>query len=182
MDTLARSAICRIVTEGFMMALQAAYQLSSLKSASRACLLRILKTTEAESSRTVHTGGCHQQLSMLVELVRLREVPDGSLRLVVAATAQDSAPCVLILKFFCPLPNVADKIHDSKWTCSLRMCIHRIWTSHGAALIRSRERFGVPGISPRVHATIPALGCILPLPLVREALPCPTGIRTRIFE
>src|SRR5580658_11131521 len=99
-------------------------------------LLRVQHATESHCSGTVHAGGDQQQLAMLVQLIRLRKVPDRALRLIVAAAAQNTAARVLINKFVGPLPYISYQVHHAEWTGSLRMSIDWIWTSHGARLVR----------------------------------------------
>ena len=119
---------------------------------------------------------------MLVEFICLREIPNGSLRLVVTASAQDSSHRVVILEFFRPLPDVSDQIHDAEWTSTLRLRINRIRTTHRAALVRNGHGVGIPCVAPRVEASIGSLGRVLPLPLVRQPLPCPGCIGARVFK
>src|SRR5260370_40610124 len=105
---------------------------------------------------------------MLVQLVRLWEIPDRSLRLVIASSAKNSSTRVLILKFLGPLPHVADQIHDAKRARTLRMRINRIRTSHGTPLLWSWYSFGIPVVTPWIQAVVTALRCVLPLPLMRQ--------------
>src|ERR1700683_176858 len=82
-ETPARSAICRIVT-GAVMACRAETQeeCSTRHSGEQpASSLRVYYTTESDSSGAIHTGGHHQQLPVLVQFIRLRKVPDRTLRL-----------------------------------------------------------------------------------------------------
>jgi len=60
---------------------------------------------------------------MLIELVRLREVPVRGLRLIGVAAAQSRGARVLIVVFVGPLPNIADEIHHAKRTRAARMRI-----------------------------------------------------------
>src|ERR1700716_4192424 len=43
--------------------------------------------TETQRCRTIHTWGHHQQLAMFSQTVRLREIPNGALRLIIAAAS-----------------------------------------------------------------------------------------------
>src|SRR5579884_271449 len=77
-------------------------------------LTRILNTAEPDCRRTIVTRSHQQQLAVLVIAVCLREIPDRTLRLVVAAAAEDCGTRVVILEFVGHLPDVADKVHDSE--------------------------------------------------------------------
>ena len=49
--------------------------------------------------------------AVLIVAIRLRKIPDGALRLIVAAAAQNGGARVLIHEFVGPLPDVAYQIH-----------------------------------------------------------------------
>ena len=77
------------------------------------------------SSRRAHTGsqpagpivgGRHQeQFAVFVIAISLGEIPDGSLRLVVFASAHDGRTRVFVDEFICPLPHIAHHIHHAVW-------------------------------------------------------------------
>src|ERR1700678_2021755 len=190
-ETLARSAICRIVTVAINLPVEATghARFRRRRTLSRDhCQsiianrsLRVYYATEASSAGAVHTGGYHQQLAVLVQFVGLRKVPDRALRLIVAAAAKNASPGVFISKLFRPLPDISHQIHYAEWAGSLGMCIDRIRTSHGARLVRQRHGAVVPLVTPRIEASIGALGCVLPFPFGWEALSSPTRIGPRVF-
>src|ERR1700733_2082714 len=119
---------------------------------------------------------------MLSQLISLRKIPYGSLGLVIAAAPQNATSRVLVLKFFGPLPHVPDQVQDAKRVCPLWVRVDRIWSAHCAALVWRRNCGGIPGVSPWVDASIRPLGCILPLPFVRQTLSGPARIGARIFK
>src|SRR5258708_7306988 len=119
---------------------------------------------------------------MLVELICLWKIPDGSLRLVITATPQDASPRVLILKFFGPLPHISYQVHHREWACTQRVRVDRIRTPHGSSFLRHWNGVSIPCVSPGVHAAISALCRILPFPFVREAFSRPRGISSSIFK
>src|SRR6202012_4784881 len=80
----------------------------------RPLLLRVAHAAEAESPRAILAGRHQQQLAVLIEPIRLREVPYRSLRLIKTAATQNSAARMLVDVFVGPLPDVADQIHHSK--------------------------------------------------------------------
>src|SRR6202034_3901201 len=126
----ARSAICRIVTVAVMACRVEARaggvsrRFGPLPTRS----LRVCYAPESNSPGAVHAGGHQQQLSVLVQLIGLREVPDRALRLIVAAAAQNAAPCMLVSKLFRPLPHISHHVHHAERTGSRWMSIHRIGT------------------------------------------------------
>src|ERR1035437_3819113 len=119
---------------------------------------------------------------MLAKLIRLWEIPNGSLRLVIAAAPQNAASRVLVLELFCPLPHVSYQVHYAKRACTPRVCVNRIRPTHGAALVRHWNRVGIPRVSPRICAPIRALRCILPFPFMRQTLPCPCRVGASILQ
>src|SRR5580698_8890358 len=144
-------------------------------------LLRVQYATESHCSGAVHAGGDQQQLAMLVQLIRLRKVPDRALRLIVAAAAQNAAARVLIGKLLSPLPHISYQVHHAEGTGSLRMGIDSIRASHGARLVGYGHRTVIPLVAPGIQAAICALGSVLPLPLVGQALSSPTRIGARVL-
>src|SRR6266481_5540253 len=119
---------------------------------------------------------------MLAEFIRLRKIPNRTLRLVVASSAQNSTPRMFVGEFVRPLPHVADKVHHSKRTSSFRMRVDGIRTAHRPVLIRFRNGGRVPLVAPGIDAAIGALRRILPLPFVRQTLLYPGGVSSRILE
>src|SRR5436305_15225033 len=104
---------------------------------------------------------------MLVEPVRLREVPDRALRLVVAPPAHNACSAMVIDKLLRPLPHIADKVHDTERACAPRVGIHRIRSTHRAGLVGcgnstvspTRSPMGTD-VHPRLarHTAIPTRG------------------------
>src|ERR1700678_1134868 len=119
---------------------------------------------------------------MFSQLISLWKIPYGPLRLVIAAAPHNAAARVLVLKFFGPLPHIPDEVHYAKRACTLRVSVDRIWSAHRTALVWRRNCGGIPRISPWVDPSIRSLGCILPLPLMRQTLPGPARVGSRIFQ
>src|SRR5216684_3571518 len=119
---------------------------------------------------------------MLVELICLWKIPDGSLRLVITATPQDASPRVLILKFFGPLPHISYQVHHREWACAQRVRVDRIRTPHGSSFVRHWHGVSIPCVSPWIHASIRTLCRILPLPFMRQTLSRPRSISSSIFK
>src|SRR5262249_26555932 len=107
-------------------------------------------------------------------------IPDRALRLIVTSSPEDSAAGVFIDEFFSPLPNIANHVHYTERTGSFRMCVDRIRPTHIAGLVRYRHSGGVPLVAPRIEALVTALRGVLPFPLMRQSLPGPIRIRSRI--
>src|ERR1700744_1382817 len=76
--------------------------------------LRVAHAAEAESPRAILARRDQQQLAVLIEPIRLREIPDRALRMIKTDATQNSAARVLVYIFVGPLPDVADQIHHSK--------------------------------------------------------------------
>src|SRR5271163_2807082 len=152
-ETPARSAICRIVTGATMTCpVETKWDCNTRHQGEQpADSPRIYYATESDASGAVQTGGRQQQLAVLVQFVRLREVPDRALRLIVTAAAENTAPRMLVNKLLGPLPDVSYHVHHVKGTCSLRMCVDRIRTAHGARLIGHRDRAIIPLVAPRIE-------------------------------
>src|ERR1035438_5054106 len=119
---------------------------------------------------------------MLVQLVRLRKIPDGSLRLVIAAAPNNRTARVLILKFFCPLPHVSHHVHYSERAGALRMGVNSVRSAYRTRFLRDGNGFYLPIISPWICACVHALCRILPLPFMRQPLACPTRISSRVLQ
>src|SRR5215467_3832921 len=115
-------------------------------------------------------------------MVSLREVPDGTLRLVIAPASKNTCPRVRIHESVGPLPDVADKVHHPERTGSVRVSRNRVRTTHGTTLVRCRDGCGVPFISPRVGPAICALRSVLPFPVMGQSLADRGSIRLRIFQ
>ena len=119
---------------------------------------------------------------MLIVSVSLRKIPDRSLGLIIAASAQDCRACVLVCVFVGPLPDIADHVRNAKWARSVRVRIHIVGTAHRSALIGHWHSTSIPRVAPRVDAAIGSLRGQLPLPLMRQALACPLEVGARIFQ
>src|ERR1700685_4654938 len=183
-ETPARSAICRIVTVAVMacrVEARAAGGDSQRYGTMPTRSLRVYYAPESDSPRAVHTGGHRQQLSVLAQLIGLREVPDRALRLIVAAAAKNGTSCVIVNKLFRPLPYISHHVHHAERTSSRWMSIDWIGTSHGAGLVGKRNSAVIPLVPPWIEASVSALGCVLPLPLMRQAFSSPTRVCPRIF-
>src|SRR5258708_21596548 len=77
----------------------------------RCCLFGIGYTAEPQGPSPI-LGWRHQQIfSVLIQFVRLREVPVRTLRLIITAAAEDGRAGVLVFVFVGPLPHVADQVH-----------------------------------------------------------------------
>ena len=70
-------------------------------------LLCVFDTTKTNRSGPIFARRHEQEFAVLVEAIGLREIPQRSLRLVIAAAAQDAAARVFVNKFVSPLPYVA---------------------------------------------------------------------------
>ncbi len=132
--------------------------------------------------RSGRSRGHEQQLAVLVVAIGSREIPDGALRLVVLATAENAGAGVLVGVLFGPLPDVAHHVHHAVGARAFGMGVDGIGTGHGAAGNGPGHVRGLPVISPGIGATIGALRGELPLPLVRQALACPLCVGARIFK
>src|SRR5208282_1282354 len=117
---------------------------------------------------------------MLRKLVGLREVPLRALRLVVAPSAQNTSPCVVIRVFIRPLPYISNQIHYAKRTGAFGMSGYVAGGHHVAPFVGGGYGIGRPLISPRISPSIQSLCRILPLPLMRQSLAGPLGISTRV--
>src|SRR2546429_402415 len=100
--------------------------------------VRILHETETDGARAVDARRHHQEFAVLGQFISLREIPDRTLRLVIASPSENCHSCMLIEKFICPLPHIAHKIHHTKGTGTVRMCVYwidrkstRLNSSHG---------------------------------------------------
>src|ERR1035437_1085290 len=95
---------------------------------------------------------------MLVVAIGLRKVPDGALWLVMVASAQDGAPCMLVEVLIGPLPHIAHHVHHTERARSLRMRIDIAGRKHHAALVGSRRwrilRIGAHGTRPRTSVEL----------------------------
>jgi hypothetical protein len=116
------------------------------------------------------------------QFICLGEIPDGSLRAVVASASQNPATGVLIQKLIRPLPHIANKIHDAERASAFGMRGNGIGTAHGAALVRVGDGGSIPLISPRIEAAISSRSGVLPFPFARQTLSGPGGVGARIFE
>src|SRR5882724_1678193 len=104
---------------------------------------------------------------MLHQFVGLGEIPFGSLRLIVTASAHDRGTGVLVEILVGPLPDVSDKVHYAKRTCTIRMSENAVGPAHGAPLVWQRYGGCIPYIAPRVETPVRSLSGILPFPFVR---------------
>src|SRR5271170_1622368 len=77
----------------------------------------ILHATKAESSGTVIAWRHQQKLAVLIIAIGLREVPDRTLRLIMASSAEYASARVVIDVLIGPLPDVPHHIDDAKWAC-----------------------------------------------------------------
>src|ERR1700716_3764381 len=116
-------------------------------------LFRVLGTSKTQSSRSILTGRHHQKFAVLAEFVRLWEVPDGSLRLVITASAENTCACVVVLEFFRPLPDISYQVHYTERACTLGVRVDRVGSAHGAALVGSGNYVSSPAIAPRIDTT-----------------------------
>src|ERR1043166_6942453 len=118
---------------------------------------------------------------MLRQLVRLREVPVGSLRLIVTASAHDRGASVLITIFVGPLPDVSNQVHHAKRTYPGGMSGNIIWPAHGLSFVRHGYSRWIPRISPGVETPVCSLSSILPFPFLGQSLASPGRIGARVF-
>ena len=119
---------------------------------------------------------------MLVQTVGLREIPPTALRLVVASSAHDRGPSVLVDVLVGPLPDVSHQVHDSVWACTLWERVHVGGLAHVAPLVRGRDSGRIPVLTPRVGASVGSLRRVLPFPFVRQALSRPCRVSASILE
>jgi hypothetical protein len=122
-----------------------------------------------------------QQLSVLIVEISLREIPHRTLRLVVAAAAQNRSPGVVVEIFVRPLPDIADQVHHAD--CARAFGVRRdvIWPAHRPSFVGNRNCGGLPLVAPWVHASIGSLGGELPLPFIGQALAGPGCTRVRVL-
>src|SRR5579862_5513546 len=155
-------------------------------------LLRVFNAPEAERAGAIVSRSHQQELAVLFVAICLRKVPDGSLRLVVAPSADNRCARVLIHIFIRPLPHVPHHIHYAERAGPLRVRIDGTCDRHyasfvrrgrrricGITLPRACKRTGACGrrepvaIPPWKDTVIVSLRCKLPLPLMRKPLACP---------
>lgn len=72
---------------------------------------------------------------MLVEAIGLRKIPNGTLRLIVTAPANNTGARVFISELVGPLPHIANQILYSERTCSVGVGIHIVGTTQCPALV-----------------------------------------------
>src|SRR5260221_5306966 len=141
--------------------------------------LAIGHAAETDGGGAVFSGRHEQIFSVLAEFVSLREIPVRALWLIVTAAAQDAGARVRVAEFIGPLPDVARQVFDTERAGTSRMRVHIIGPAHNPSRFGRRDRCRIPLAAPRVQAAITSLGGVLPLPLVRQAIAGPTGIRAR---
>src|SRR5215472_13777917 len=156
--------------------------ITDLLALAGATLLGVHHTPESDGSGTVETRGHQQVLAVLVQLVRLRKIPDRSLRAVVAAAPQNRRARMVILVLVRPLPDIADEIPNAAGTLALGSQARIGRRAQGASLFRRRYSACIPRVTPRIQSSVRTLGSVLPLPLVRQTLACPGRIGARIFD
>jgi len=103
---------------------------------------------------------------MLIIPVRLREIPNRALRLVIVSAAKNPAAGMFIDVFVRPLPNIAYQIHHSERARAGRVTVYLVWSAQRSALIRRRNGGSLPLVAPRIRPPIEPLYCKLPFPLV----------------
>src|SRR5277367_4251391 len=145
-------------------------------------LLRIHYAPEPHPTRPVISRSHQQHLAVLVVAIRLRKIPDRSLRLVVFATTHNSAARVLIRKLIRPLPYVAHQVHHAKGARAQRMRIHITGPRHGAAGCKRGQVSREKPVTPRIRAPIRALRRKLPLPFMRQPLAGPLRVGSRVLH
>src|SRR5258708_40110335 len=104
----------------------ASAQPSKAQASARAkrTLPRIDSAAKADARGAILRRRHQQVLAVLVELVGLREIPVRGLRQVGAPAAQRRGASVLVVELVGPLPYVADQVHHTERTRTLRMRIH----------------------------------------------------------
>lgn len=119
---------------------------------------------------------------MFVQLVSLRKIPMGSLRLVMAAAAQDCGARTIIEPFVSPLPDIPYKVFDAERTGTGGMSAKLSSATHIMSTIRGRDSGGIPLVAPGVRSSVGTLGRILPFPLMRKPLTSPFRVGTSVVE
>src|SRR5579863_2923462 len=146
-------------------------------------LFRILDAAKSDGPGAIVTGRHQQQLSVLIVSVGLGEIPHRTLRLIVAAAAQDGGASVLVDVLIRPLPYVAYHIDDPEGAGAFGMCIDIAGRKHCTAFVgswrdcirrtcrrgtckrtRKDRRNGPVAVSPGELAPVIALRGMLPLP------------------
>ena len=89
----------------------------------------VFYTSKPKCARAIFTRCHQQQLSVLIQPVRLREVPHGALRLIIGSSSHYGGAGMLVQKFVSPLPDIADEVLHAERTRPLRMSIYSIRTS-----------------------------------------------------
>src|SRR2546429_5494230 len=75
--------------------------------------VRILHETETDGARAVDARRHHQEFAVLGQFISLREIPDRTLRLVIASPSENCHSCMLIEKFICPLDRKSTRLNSS---------------------------------------------------------------------
>jgi hypothetical protein len=119
---------------------------------------------------------------MLVIAIRLWEIPNRPLRLIIAAAAQDRGPCVLIVIFVGPLPHMPDHIFNTERARSIRMPTAIIRRPGIPARVGQGHRICTPIIPPRIDPAIRALGRILPFPFSWQTFARPSAKGSGILD
>jgi hypothetical protein len=110
---------------------------------------------------------------VLIVAIRLREIPDGTLGLIVTPSPNNRGP----------LPHIPNHIHHSKGTGACGMAVNAIGRAQRSAPIRNRDNvIELINVSPWVSKAARPLRSVLPLPFMRKPLARPLGIGTGIFD
>src|SRR5579859_2227787 len=130
----------------------------------------VFYTSKSKCARPIFARSHQQQLSVLIQAIRLREVPNRALRLIIASSSHHGGAGMLVQKFVSPLPDIADQVLHAERTRPLWMSIHGIRISEFSSLVGCGHDGSIPRISPRVESPVATLSGILPLPLMRQPL------------
>src|SRR5215472_18691442 len=87
-------------------------------------LFRINHAAETQGACAVFGWGHKEIFAVLVQLEGIGEIPDGSLGMVVASSAERGGARVFVHELVGPLPDVADHVHDPKRARTLGMSSH----------------------------------------------------------
>jgi len=120
---------------------------------------------------------------VLTQLIGSWEVPERSLRLVVAVAPQDGGAGMLISIFVSPLPDTPNHVHNSEWAGAFGMSVDVSGRLHQSTMIGEGHCLRVRLVPPELGSSIRTLCGVLPFPFVRQPLSSPPPcVCSRILE
>lgn len=119
---------------------------------------------------------------MLTQLIGSWEVPEGTLRLTVAAASQDGGAGMLINIFVSLPPDIPNHVHNAEWAGAFGMSVDVSGRLHQSTMIGQGHSLRVPLVPPGVGSPIRTLFGVLPFPFVRQPLSSPPCVCSRILD